>query len=149
MPTTVVAWLLAKPVDMSVSAELSKLIETFKFWDIIAQWSRERLEHESIVARALAHAVVRDGLPLWSVDPRWIQNKGVNMEFRGQPFVGFRAQANAQLIVIRASSLQHLQSIVDAGVEPAREPLSDEFIYREDFRLWLTAKGLALPGFWY
>jgi hypothetical protein len=81
MPIMVVASLLAKPVDMSVPAELSKLIETFKFWDIVAQWSRERLEHESIVARARAHAVVRDGLPLRSVDPRPIQNEGTNMEF--------------------------------------------------------------------
>ena len=51
-------------------------------------WAKERLEHEEIVARALAVALIRDGLVLNSVDARWMEAKE-KVEFKGYPYVGF------------------------------------------------------------
>jgi hypothetical protein len=50
----------------------SQLVESYKFWDVVSLWSRERLEHELIVARALARGVIIDGLRLHSADPKWV-----------------------------------------------------------------------------
>ncbi len=49
---------------------LSQLVESFKFWDVVALWAKEQLDHEEVVARALAKAVICDGLRLNSVDKR-------------------------------------------------------------------------------
>ena len=45
-------------------------VESYRFWDIVTQWARETLQHEIVVARALAKGVVRDGLRAQSVDPK-------------------------------------------------------------------------------
>jgi len=30
---------------------LSQLVESYKFWDVVTHWAKERLEHEETVAR--------------------------------------------------------------------------------------------------
>ena len=49
---------------------LGHKIESHKFWDVVTLWAKERLEHENLVARALATAVIREGLILHSTDPK-------------------------------------------------------------------------------
>ncbi len=57
---------------------LSHLVESYKYWDIVVLWAKERLEHEDIVARALARGIICDGLKCESIDSRWF--KGNEME---------------------------------------------------------------------
>ena len=66
----------------------SHLVESFKFWDIVTLWARERLEHEVIVARSLARGVIVDGLRFQSVDPQWLKQ---DQSLSGYPYVGFVA----------------------------------------------------------
>jgi hypothetical protein len=40
---------------------LSQHVESYRFWEVVTQWAQERLQHEHVVARVLAKAVVRDG----------------------------------------------------------------------------------------
>ena len=47
----------------------SQLVESFRFWDVVALWARERLEHESLIARVLATGIIRDGLRFQSTEP--------------------------------------------------------------------------------
>jgi hypothetical protein len=122
------------------------LVESYKFWDVVALWSRERLEHELIVARALARGVIVDGLRLHSVDPKWIS---ADRSLTGYPYVGYSAKGDGPPILLRAGALEHLLAVVGSAVEPSREALSAEFLIREDFRVWLTGNGQTLPSFWF
>jgi hypothetical protein len=61
-------------------------IESYKFWDIVTLWAKEQLESEEVVARALAKAIVRDGLRLQSTDIRWVKSKA--MELKGAAVCG-------------------------------------------------------------
>lgn len=60
--------------------------ESYKFWDVVALWAKEQLESEEVVARALAKAVIRDGLRLQSTDIRWVKARA--MEFEGTTIRG-------------------------------------------------------------
>ena len=64
----------------------SQMVESYKFWDVVTLWARERLEHEIVVARALARGVVVDGLRFQSVDPRWVKQ---DQSLSGYPYVGY------------------------------------------------------------
>jgi hypothetical protein len=75
-------------------------VESYRFWDIVTQWASESMQHEQIVARALAKGVVRDGLRLQSIDPKWV-NKGT-FELLGPPYVGYVAQDGNIPIFIRS-----------------------------------------------
>lgn len=134
---------------MSQREPLTPFVETYRFWDVVTLWGRERLEHEDIVARVLAGAVIQDGLKLQSVDPRWVKGNDQGMEFRGYPYVGFRANPGTEMCVIRVQALEHLLAIFQRGEQPSREQLSEEFVSREDFRKWVVAKHIALPRFWF
>ncbi len=133
---------------MSDTALLSQSVESFRFGDVAAFWARERLVHEIIVARALARAVVCDGLRLQSVDARWMAPQGTPVEFRGYPYVGYAARPGA-LSVLRISALNHLLAIVERGEEPDLRSLFEEFIFRDDFRAWLLERNQPLPKFWF
>lgn len=128
---------------------LSQLVETYRFADVVALWARERLEHETIVARALARAVVCDGLRLQSIDGRWAANPNKPVEFRGYPYIGYTARPDSAMSILRASALDHLFAIVERSAEPELSKLHEEFIYREDFRDWLVSQGMPLPEFWF
>ena len=134
---------------MSNPTSLSQLVETYRFADVVALWSRERLEPPVIVARALARAVVCDGLRLQSIDGRWAKSLDKPIEFRGYPYVGYTAQPDGAMSILSAAALNHLFAIVERAEEPALEKLHEEFIDRNDFRAWLQKAGLPLPSFWY
>ena len=130
-----------------METQLSHLIESYKFWDVVTLWAKEKLENEEIVARALARGIIRDGLQFQSVDTRWIKAK--EMEFDGDPYVGFVAKPGGQIVVLRADSLEHLLKIVRTAKTPSRRMLKDEFVLKKDFKDWLKATGQKPPTFWF
>jgi hypothetical protein len=134
---------------MTPTASLTQMVETYRFSDVVTLWARERLEHQEIVARALARAVVCDGLRLQSIDDRWATNRDKPIEFRGYPYVGYTAQPSGAMSILRSSALNHLFAVVERAEEPVLEKLREEFIDRNDFRTWLLNAGLTLPRFWY
>lgn len=122
-------------------------VESYRFWDIVMQWARESLQHEQIVARALAKGVVRDGLRLQSIDPKWV-NKGT-FELLGLPYVGYVAQDGNIPIFIRSSALNHLIDVVENAAAPDAALLFDEFVAKQDFAAWLGQVGINPPAFWF
>jgi hypothetical protein len=126
---------------------LAHHVESYRFWDIVVQWARESLQHEHVVARALAKGVMRDGLRAQSVDPAWT-NRG-SFELRGLPLVGYVARDGHLPIFIRSSALNHLSDVVDNAMTPNPDLLFEEFVTKQDFRAWLHQAGIALPGFWF
>ncbi|WP_374667892.1 hypothetical protein [Ramlibacter sp.] len=129
------------------ASPLTHHVESFRFWDVVSLWARERLEHEHLVARALARGVVRDGLRLQSVDPRWL--KPGTFELRGEPLVGYVAREGALPVILRATALAHLRSIVERGATPDPALLHEEFVTRQDFGAWLDRERLPVPAFWF
>lgn len=132
-----------------MSEPLGHLVESFRFWDVVTQWARERVEAEEVVARALARAIVHDGLRVQSIDPRWVKENDGRFECKGYPYVGFRALPSAPICILRADALEHLLAIVRKADIPSRQILSEEFITKEDFCSWATAQNLRLPHFWF
>jgi hypothetical protein len=128
---------------------LTSLVESYRFWDVAALWARDRLEHEEIVARALAQGIIRDGLMFQSIDPRWLKGDDQRLELKGYPYVGYRAMPAGPTAVLRVEALQHLLAIVQAAQTPSHELLAEEFVTREDFRCWLVNREIALPNFWF
>lgn len=127
----------------------SPLVESYKFWDVVTLWARKSLEHEDVVARALARGVIRDGLRFLSVDPKWLQSNKAEVEFRGYPYVGYCAKPNDPIIVLRVEALEHLLSIVERAEAPSQSLLRELFVSRNDFRTWLESANQTLPDFWY
>lgn len=134
---------------MTQTNTLSQRVETYRFPDVVALWARERLEHEVVVARALAHAVVCEGLQLQSLDSRWAGGSFKPLELRGYPYVGFTSRSDGPMAILRVSALDHLIGVIERGEEPDMGKLHEEFINREDFRAWLLGAGLPLPRFWF
>ena len=95
-------------------------VESYRFWDIVTQWARETLQHEQIVARALAKAIVRDGLRAQSVDPKWVTQG--SFELRGLPLVGYVAKDGHLPIFIRSTALNHLADVVEKAAQPVKFP---------------------------
>ncbi len=133
---------------MSSPKSLSQLVATYRFWDVVRLWARERLEHEEIVARALACAVVRDGLRLQSLDARWVNDIKHNLQLKGKPYVGFCATPQGSMSILRETALVHLLAILHQAETPSERKLSEEFITREDFLLWCEQAGVESPKFW-
>ena len=125
---------------------LSQYVESYRFWEVVTQWAQERLQHEHVVARALARGVVRDGLRVQSVDPRWT-NPGT-FELRG-PIVGYVAREGVLPIFIRSSALNHLCAIVEHAAVPDPNLLFEEFITKQDFGAWLKHNEWMPPAFWF
>jgi hypothetical protein len=126
--------------------EPSQLVETYKFWDIVPLWARERLENELVIARALARGIVVDGLRFQSVDPRWVK---ADRSLSGYPYIGYAANPETSPVLLRAEALEHLLAVVRQATVPSREILSAEFVSRNDFLAWLKATKQALPSFWF
>jgi hypothetical protein len=122
-----------------------QLVESYKFWEVVTLWAKDRLEHERVIARSLAHGVIVDGLRLYSVDPRWLRE---DESLSGHPYIGYAAQGG-EPILLRAPVLEHLLGVARAAAEPSRSILQDEFIRRRDFRDWLVATDQSLPSFWF
>lgn len=128
---------------------LGHKIESHKFWDIVTLWSKESLQHESLVARALATAVVRDGLILHSTDPKWLKGDDGSFELKGTPYVGYDPTGTGEIMILKTETLEHLLGVVRAAKEPDKSLLSDEFIFRSDFARWLIWSGEDWPRFWF
>jgi hypothetical protein len=126
---------------------LSQHVESFRFWDIVAQWAQEQVEHEFVVARAMAKGVLRDGLRVQSVDPRWT-NPGT-FELRGAPLVGYVAREGVLPVFIRASALTHIRQVVERGTPPDAALLFEEFVTKQDFGTWIARERLPVPSFWF
>jgi hypothetical protein len=122
-------------------------VDSYCFWDLITQWARETLQHEHVVARAMAEGVVCDGLRVQSVDSKWA-NKGT-FELRGLPFVDYVAKDGKLPIFIRSSALKHLRDIVEKAATPDPQLVFDEFVTKQDFLTWLTQIGVNPPSFWF
>jgi hypothetical protein len=126
---------------------LSQHVESYRFWDVVTQWAQEQVEHESVVARAMAKGVLRDGLRVQSIDPNWT-NPGT-FELRGIPLVGYVAREGAFPVFIRATALTHLRQVVERGTPPERALLFEEFVTKQDFGAWLAREHLPVPSFWF
>jgi len=122
------------------------LVETYKFWDIAAQWARESVQAEEVIARALARGVIIDGLRLQSTDPRWMK---ADRSLTGSPYVGYSALPDQPPVVLRIEALEHLLAVVRQGAAPSRDVLGVEFVHRDDFARWLDASGQTRPAFWF
>jgi len=128
---------------------LGHKIESHRFWDIVTLWAKERLEHEELVARALATAVIRDGLMLHSTDPKWLKGDDGKFELRGTPYAGYSPAGFGEVMVLRVEVLEHLLSVVRAAKVPSKSILNQEFIFRSDFARWLVWSGETWPEFWF
>lgn len=126
---------------------LSRHVESFRFWEVVTQWARERLQHEHVVARVLAKGVIREGLRAQSVDPQWLHVG--SFELRGAPLVGYVARDGDLPIFVRTAALAHLRGIVERAAVPRPELLADEFITKQDFRAWLIRSHILPPSFWF
>ncbi len=126
---------------------LSRHVESYRFWEVVTQWARERLEHEYIVARVLAKGVLREGLRVQSVDPRWADVG--TFELRGTPIVGYVARQGDLPIFIRTAALAHLTGVVERAAAPEPQLLCDKFISRQDFYAWLIRSHILPPSFWF
>lgn len=129
--------------------DLRHLVESYKFWDVVTFWAKETLDHEDIVARALARGIICDGLKCQSIDIRWVKDGKGKMEFRGYPYVGYCAEPEGSMIIIRAEALEHLLAIVRKAKTPSQKFLKEEFIFKDDFRDWLEKTEQPLPTFWF
>jgi hypothetical protein len=126
---------------------LSHHVESYRFWDVVQLWAQEQLEHEHVIARAMAKGVLRDGLRVQSVDPRWM-NPGT-FELRGVPLVGYVARDGVLPVFLRASALAHLRQIVERGAQPDAACLVEEFVTKQDFGAWIAREHLPVPSFWF
>lgn len=127
----------------------SQMVESYKFWDVVALWAKETLQHEDVVARALARGIIRDGLRFQGVDPKWLKPGAENAEFHGYPYVGYCAKSGMTPVILRASALEHLLSIVERATEPSLGLLNDLFVSRKNFQDWLIVTEQTLPAFWF
>jgi len=141
--------LAIEPRKILQSMPLSQLVESFKFWDVVALWAKEQLDHEEVVARALAKAVICDGLRLNSVEKGWPRGGREKNELKGYPYVGYRPMQGGEMMVLRVDALEHLLAIVRRAETPSRHVLAQEFILRKDFARWLGDAKLSLPSFWF
>lgn len=126
---------------------LSQQVESYRFWEVVAQWAEETVQHPNIVARVLAKGVLRDGLRVQSVDPKW--SAPGTFELRGAPLVGYVAREGALPVFIRASALAHFRGIVERAATPDPQALFEEFVTKQDFLAWLGRAGMAPPAFWF
>ncbi|MET0210592.1 MAG: hypothetical protein ABW220_16210 [Burkholderiaceae bacterium] len=124
----------------------SQMVETYKFWDVASLWATERLENETVIARAMARGIITDGLRFQSVDPRWVK---ADRSLTGRPYVGYAANPEKSPVLLRVEALEHLLAIVRQAATPTREGLAEEFVARDDFRNWLEATGQTPPSFWF
>jgi hypothetical protein len=127
----------------------SQLVESYRFWDVVALWAKESLEHEEVVARALARGIIRDGLRFLSIDPKWLKPSKPEAQLLGYPYVGFCAKPDGAMVVLKVETLEHLLAIVERAEVPAHDRLHELFVSREDFRSWLQASNQTLPMFWF
>lgn len=125
------------------------LVDSYKFWDIVTLWAKERIEATEVVARALARGIVCDGLLVNSRDPKWISGNSASFELKGYPYVGYAPKPDGKMSILRVEALEHLLAIVREGKRPSEDMLKEEFITQNHFKAWCKAQGVRLPAFWF
>jgi hypothetical protein len=127
--------------------DIGHFVDSYRFWDLVQLWAQETLRHHSLIARALAKAVLCDGLRLQSHIPSHIAN---DPSIRwGKDIVGYVSTPGSPLVLLRISALHHLEAIVERAALPDPYRLHEEFVLKTDFQHWLLAQGLPLPTFWF
>ena len=124
----------------------TQLVESYRFWDVVSLWAREALQHEVVIAKALARGVIRDGLRMQSADPKWFRSES---ELRGYPYVGYCATPRGKPVILKADALEHLLAIVRESAEPSSSLLHELFVTKQAFRTWMYDTGQSLPSFWF
>ena len=125
--------------------DLSKEIDTYRFWDIVELWGRELLEHDVIVSRKLALGIIKEGLRFQSTDPKWLEP---SEELMSYPYVGYSAIPGENPIIIKAEVLEHLLAVSAEKEDASKLIMHNEVIRRADFKAWLVRTGQSFPGFW-
>lgn len=133
---------------MAGPSSLNQRVQSYRVWDIVRLWAKERLEHEDIVARALAGAFISEGLRVQSVDARWTGRDAAGLALDGNPYVGFCSRPDAAMSILRATALEHFLAIVHRAESPSPERLAEEFVTRDDFLDWCARSGIDAPRFW-
>ena len=131
------------------SAKLNHPVEAYAFCELVRLWSTELDEPEAKIGATLAQGVLYEGLVMQSLETQTLDLDLGMLEFRGAPFVGYRASPESPLLVVRSGALRHLVGIARDVSAPSPEQLAEEYINRADFRAWLVITGRALPRFWF
>ena len=121
-------------------------VESYKFWDIVKLWGRERLEHDVILSRRLAIGIIKEGLRFQSTDPKWLIP---TEELLSYPYVGYSAIHGEEPIIIKADVLEHLLAVSRNKEEASKQILREETITKYDFKSWLVRTGQSFPDFWF
>ncbi len=121
-------------------------IESYKFWDIVELWGRERLEHDVVIAKELAIGIIKDGLKFQSADPNWLKP---TEELLSYPYVGYSAVPGEKAIIIKAEVLEHLLAVSLNKQDASKLILQDEAVTKTDFTAWLVRTGQSFPNFWF
>lgn len=129
--------------------EASQFVESYRFWEVAAQWAKEKGRHETVLATYLAKAFIKGGLRIHSEDPRWLSGSPDAVALRGYPYVGYSPLPGRTPVIIRAPALEHLLAVVSSGREPEQARLHEEFIRRADLFSWLKNRGVKPPRFWF
>jgi len=123
-----------------------QFVESYKFWDVVVLWSRERAEDETSVARALARGVIVEALRIESADPCWFL---AGQSPSGYPYIGYCAIPTTPPVQLRIEALEHLLAVTRQAASPSHEFLRHEFLFRNDFKVWIKSTGRTLPTFWF
>ena len=121
-------------------------IESYKFWDIVELWGRERLEHDVVISKELAIGIIKDGLKFQSTDPNWLNS---SEELLSYPYVGYSAVPGEKPIIIKAEVLEHLLAVSRDDIDASKLILQDEAVSKNDFKSWLVRTGQSFPNFWF
>jgi len=121
-------------------------IESYKFWDIVILWGRERLVHDVVISKELAVGIVKEGLRFHSTDPNWLSPVE---ELLSYPYVGYSAVPGEKPVIVKADVLEHLLAVSVDKVDASKLILQDEVVSKNDFKFWLTRTGQSLPIFWF
>jgi len=121
-------------------------IESYKFRDIVKLWGRETLEHEVIIARKLAQGIIKTGLRFQSTNPKWLNS---TEELLSYPYIGYTSVSSERPIIIKAEVLAHLINVAEEKTDPSKHLLTDEVIFKNDFKKWLVRTGQSFPKFWF
>lgn len=121
-------------------------VESYKFWDIVKLWGRERLEHDVIMSRRLAIGIIKEGLRFQSTDPKWLKP---SEELLSYPYIGYSAIPGEEPIIIKADALEHLLAVSRNKEEASKQILCEEVVTKHDFMSWLVRTGQTFPDFWF
>jgi len=126
--------------------ELSAAVESYKFWDIVKLWARERLQHEVLISKRMAIGIIKEGLRFQSTDPKWLKPSEVELSY---PYIGYIAIPGEKPVILKAEVLEHLLSASRSDGDISSSIVNEEFVTKSDFKSWLVRTGQSFPDFWF